>query len=148
MPTRARTRNRRRASIWENFSKMARCGWDFLVGDALVGTWARHCCDILCVARVVNLARSCMKRPGIKRGPSEERARAARNELAEKCPALKRMVLVGVVSERRSAPPPNKFGGCDRDAAMDAEFAPRHSRPDQIRRPPNISPRCVRVFAA
>jgi hypothetical protein len=76
-----------------------------------------------------------MKRPGIKRGPYEERARAARNELAEKFPALKRMVLVGVVSERRSAPPPNKFGGCDRDAAAPPRWmrSSLHDTPGQIK---------------
>src|ERR1700689_714999 len=40
-----------------------------------------------------------------------------RDELPKKCPALKRIVIKGAVSERLSAPPPNEFGGSHRDAA-------------------------------
>src|SRR5271155_1654677 len=45
MPTRARTRNRRRASIWENFSKMAGCARDFLDSGALAGYLGRRRTD-------------------------------------------------------------------------------------------------------
>src|SRR5271155_5515409 len=40
-----------------------------------------------------------------------------RDGLLQKCPALKRVVIGHALSERLSAPPPNKFGGSLRDAA-------------------------------